>query len=92
MAIINESRAFYNASFDKRMTKFCNALRLREQRKRLRPAPRPFEMTTEFNLPSIESVLQEKPNEAATALNLELMNYEDELPTDSDSNINSVAI
>ena len=74
------------------MTKFCNAYTLRKQRKRLRPAPTPFEMTTEFSLPSIELVLQDKPNEAATVLNLELMNYKDELPTDSDSNINSVAI
>ena len=92
MAIINESRAFYNTSFDKRMTKFCNAYTLREHRKRLWPAPKPFEMTTKFNLPSIESVLQDKPNEAATALNLELMNHKDELPADSDSNINNDAI
>ena len=74
------------------MTKFCNAYTLRKQRKKLRPAPRPFEMTTEFSLPSIELVLQDKPNEAAMVLNLELMNYKDDLPTDSDSNINSFAI
>ena len=92
MAIINESRAFYNTSFNKRMTKFCNAYTLCEQRKRLRPAPKPFKMTAEFNLPSIELVLQDKPNEAATALNLELMNHEDDLPADSDSNINNVPI
>ena len=92
MAIINELRAFYKASFDNRMTKFCNAYTLRQQRKRLQPAPKPFEMTTKFNLPSIELVLQDKPNKAATALTLELMNHEDELPTDSNSNINNVAI
>ena len=74
------------------MAKFCNVYTLCEQHKRLQPAPKPFEMTTEFSLPSIESVLQDKPNKAATALNLELMNYKDDLPTDSNSNINSFAI
>ena len=92
MAITNELRAFYNASFDNHMTKFCNAYTLRKQLKRIRPAPKSFEMTTKFNLPSIELVLQDKPNEAATALNLELMNYKDELPADSDSNSNSLTI
>ena len=89
MMSVNESRAFYNASFDKRMTKFCNAYILREQQKRVKPSAKPFEMTTEFNLPSIESVLQDKPNEAATALNLELMDYEDNLSSDSECNNNS---
>ena len=49
-------------------------------------------MTTEFTLPSFESVLQNKPNDAATALNLILMEYEDEASLDNDNDITTAAI
>ena len=92
MSIVNESRAFYNASFDTRMTKFSDAYRLRQQRKKIKQTGKAATMTTEFNLPTIESIRQEKPNEAATALDMELMNFVDPLPNDSDRNINNIEL
>ena len=92
MTIVNESRAFYNTSFDHRMTKFAKAMELKEKRKKLKPKSVPFQMTTEFTLPSLESVLQTKPNDAATALNIMLMRYEDDVTSDNESNVNTAAI
>ena len=92
MTIVNESRAFYNTSFDHRMTKFAKAMELKEKRKKLKPKEAPFQMTTEFTLPSLESVVQSKPNETATALNLMLMRHTDDVTSDNESNVNTAVI
>ena len=83
MSIVQESRAWYNKSFDKRMTKYATAWKLTEQRKKARKQSNDFAMTSEFALPSLESIVTNNPNPAAELLNAELMDYEDEL-TDND--------
>ena len=74
------------------MTKFAKAMELKEKKRKLKPKAVPFQMTTEFTLPSLESVLPTKPNNAATALNLMLMSYEDNVASDNESNVNTAAI
>ena len=92
MGIVNESRAFYNSSFNTRMKKYATACELREKRKRAKKPALPFHMTNEFTLPSLESILQKNPNTNATALNLELMNYEDELTDQEEENNTTMAV
>ena len=92
MQTVNESRAFFNTSFDKRMMQYATAYQLWEKCKKLKPKAQPFVMLTEFTLPSVEAVLQDQPDDVATSLNLELMEYEDELPSDSDSESNIVGV
>jgi len=93
MAIINESRAFYNTSFDKRMLKFANGMMLQEKRKKKKQTALPTVMLpNEMALPSIATILQEQPNAEATSLNLELMEFEDELPDEEQPDSNTTAV
>ena len=92
MHSVNESRAFYNSSFNRRMKKYAVNFILREQRKRLRrPAPQ-LELETGFTLPTLESILMTKPNQQATNLNAELLDYEDEPETISEAVVNTAEV
>ena len=93
MTVINESRAFYNSSFDKRMLKFANGMMLREKRKKKKQTALPTVMLpNEMALPSIATILQEQPNAEATSWNLELMEFEDELPEEEQPDSNTAAV
>ena len=92
MRSVNESRAFYNSSFDRRMKKYAVNFQLREQRKRLKTPAAALTLLNEFTLPTLASILIDKPNEQATHLNAELLNYEDEPETNNESIFPSVAI
>ena len=92
MLAVNESRAFFNRSFNLRMMKYAAACELQEKKKRARKPAAAFSMTSDFALPSVESVIQSNPNPVAEKLNLELMNCVDELPEDDDNSINKTAI
>ena len=79
MSLVNESRAFYNTSFDTRMKKYATAWDLKTKRKKTRTQSTAFQMTSEFALPSLESIVTANPNPTANLLNAELMDYDDEL-------------
>ena len=74
------------------MIKFAKAMELKEKQRKKKAKPVVFQMTTEFTLPSLEYVLQNKPNEAATALNLVLMDYEDDVSVDGENGVTTTAI
>lgn len=79
MSLVNESRAFYNTSFDTRMKKYATAWDLKTKRKKTRKQSTAFQMTSEFALPSLEAIVTANPNPSADLLNAELMDYDDEL-------------
>lgn len=79
MQVVNESRAFYNTSFDVRMKKYATAWTLRANRKKKRITAQQFTMANEFALPSLESIVAANPNPHAALLNAELINYDDPL-------------
>ena len=85
MKIVNESRAFYNTSFDARMIKYATACEERQQNKRKRKLAQGFKMTTEFALPSQQSIVMANPDPNAARLNAELLNFTDQL-SDEDEN------
>ena len=80
MKEVNESRAFYNESFDKRMTKFAAAWWLKEKNLRKKKQGNRFDMTLEINLPSHATILQQANNNEAQLLNATLISHNDVVP------------
>ena len=80
MKEVNESRAFYNESFNKRMKKFAAAWWLKEKNLRKKKQSNTFDMTLEINLPSHATILQQANNNAAQLLNATLILHDDEIP------------
>ena len=87
MLTINESRAFYNTSFDKRMKHYVEKSELKEEeQKRKKQKTDSFSIYTTDTLPSLEEVLQNAESEQKKNLNLELMQFVDDI----DQNVASV--
>ena len=83
MQKVNESRAFYNGSFDVRMKKFAKSWALKEKNMRVKKPAVVFDMTNEFNLPSHDEIRQSETTAtraAADLLNIELMEQDDDIP------------
>jgi hypothetical protein len=74
------------------MKKYAVNFILREQRKRLKKPAAPLELETGFTLPTLASILIAKPNQQATNLNAELLNYEDEPETISEAVVNTAEV
>ena len=77
---VNESRAFYKDSFDKRMKKFATTWVMKEKNHRRKKQAAMFDMALEFNLPNHATIVQEANNQAAQLLNETLKSHEDALP------------
>ena len=93
MSLVNESRAFYKTSFDTRMKKYATAWDLKTKRKKTRKQSTTFRMTSEFALPSLESIVTANPNPSADLLNAELMDYDDELSDNEETpHVNETAV
>jgi len=84
MLTINESRAFYNTSFDKRMKNYVNQCEAQAAQRRKKRKTSAFTYYTADTLPSVEEVLQNNGSEQKTNLNLELMQFVDDF---DDSNV-----
>ena len=80
MKEVNESRAFYKESFDKRMKKFAAAWWLKEKNLRKKKQEKMFDMTLEINLPSHATIVQQANNNAARLLNETLISHNDVVP------------
>ena len=80
MKEVNESRAFYKESFDKRMKKFAAAWWLKEKNLRKKKQGNTFDMTLEINLPSHATILQQANNNEAQLLNATLISHNDVVP------------
>ena len=89
---VNESRAFYNTSFNRRMKKFAVNFQLTKQRKRIKKQTAALKLENEFTLPTLASILLNKPNQEAIDLNLELLNFEDDLDTNDEDAMNTAEI
>ena len=81
MESINETRAYYNESFDKRMKAFATKMKLQAQQKKRREETRPINpLPTDMELPDVETIRREKPNAEALTLNAELLEFDDTIP------------
>ena len=80
MKEVNESRAFYKESFDKRMKKFVAAWWLKEKNLQKKKQGNTFDMTLEINLPTHATILQQATNNAAQLLNATLVSHDDVVP------------
>ena len=81
MESINETRAYYNESFNKRMKVFATKMKLQEQQKKRRDKTRIINpLPTDMELPDIETIRREKPNAEALTLNAELLEFDDTIP------------
>ena len=79
MILINKNRAYYNASFDKRMLRYATKKTQRHKRIQSMKSAFKYEMPNEMTLPSAESIHKTNPDEAAIKQNMALMDYNDKL-------------
>ena len=84
MLLINKNRAYYNASFDKRMIRYAKMKTDRQKRNQVMKSASKYIMLSEMALPSAESICQKHPDKQALKQNRELMNYNDELSGSED--------
>ena len=81
MVSIQESRAWYAVSLDKRMKVFATKVHLQKQQKKRRKETRELDtMPNDMSLPDYDTIRREKPNPEAMALNAELLNCVDDVP------------
>ena len=79
MSVVHTSRAFYNSSFNKRIVKYAKIFALYECNTKQHDTVEALVMLSEFTSLSFKEIKQTKPNEQAMNLNLELLEYEDEV-------------
>ena len=85
--LINNDRAYYNSSFDKRMLRYAKVASEREKRKKQRMiAITKYVLPAEKSLPSAEEVKKTNPDETAIKQNMALMSYEDNFSDSEDEN------
>ena len=87
---INDSRAHFNQSFDKRMKTYAKRMRNKERNKRKRKqAKKVTKLPNDMMLQSADEVLRQRANIRKVRLNEELMHHVDEYSDDDDNEIDA---
>ena len=87
---INESRAHFNQSFDKRMKIYAKHMRNKERnRQECKQGKKVAALPNNMTLPTVDNILQNRAQVAKLQLNTELMNHVDGYLDYDNSDINT---
>ena len=87
---LNELRAHFNQSFDKRMKMYAKRMRNKERNKKAcKQAKKVTKLPNDMMLPSAEEILRQRADTRQVRLNEELMHHVDEYSDDDDDDIDA---